>query len=96
MEKQQTWIYFIKCLDKIKIGYTTNIARRMKELKTGNGEKLELIYKIQGDKYLERVYQHKYQDYHISGEWFEAEPIIRMIEQRKRDIKEQKKLGLIK
>lgn len=95
MEKRG-YVYFIKCLDKIKIGYTTDIEKRMKQLKIGNGEKLELIYKIQGNRYLETVYQHKYENFHISGEWFEAEPIMRILKQKERDIREQKKLGLIK
>jgi len=94
--EKQGYVYFIKCRDKIKIGYSTNVNKRLKQFSVGNGEKLELIYKIQTDRYLESVLHKKYQNYHISGEWFEAEPIIRMIEQRKRDIREQKKLGLIK
>lgn len=90
------YVYFIKCLDKIKIGYTTDVERRMKQLKIGNGEKLELIYKMQCERYTENVLHKKYKNFHITGEWYQAEPIIRMIKQRKRDIREQRKLGLIK
>ena len=94
--KKKGYVYFIKCRDKIKIGYSTNVEKRIKQLSVGNGEKLELIYKIQSDRYLETILHKKYRNYHISGEWFEAEPIIRMIKQQKRNIREQKKLGLIK
>lgn len=66
-------IYFIYDGDYIKIGYTTNIKQRLKNIATANPRKLELVKIIDGDNQLEYIIQEYFSNYHLSGEWFRYE-----------------------
>jgi hypothetical protein len=97
MSKDCGYVYFIKCKNKVKIGYSTNIKRRIKELATGNGEKLELIYSIPGSKDTEWSLHNYFSFQHICGEWFELYPEIQMwIDYDKLSRKVLREEGIIK
>lgn len=67
-------IYFIEMenQNKIKIGYTAKEAkRRMKELQTGQPNKLVLIGTIAGEKDGEAGLHKEFADIRGNGEWFE-------------------------
>lgn len=78
MSKNCGYVYFIKSKDKVKIGYSTNIKRRIKELSICNPEKLELIYFIPGNKNLEWSLHNRFDFQHIRGEWFQLYPEIQL------------------
>jgi len=73
--KVSQWVYFIisGANNKIKIGLTRCLLKRVRELQTGNPQQLEIIGYIETDDMykLERIF-HKYlADSRISGEWFD-------------------------
>lgn len=73
-------VYLISCGDdqdkKYKIGYTKRpVIQRIKQLKTGNSEELNLIseYKSKWGTKIEAVLHRNYKHLKISGEWFRLE-----------------------
>lgn len=60
--------YFIRCNDKVKIGRTQDVQRRLKALQTANPDTLTLLGYIEGD--LERYLHNKFQKHHFRGEWY--------------------------
>ena len=66
------YVYFISSDDKIKIGYTKNIKRRLKQLQTSNSSQLLLLGYIEGDKDVEKQLHKRFAQYRIrkNGEWF--------------------------
>ena len=76
------FVYFIQAKSRInddnekqiiKIGSSFNVAQRLKQLQTSNGNKLELLnqFECRDAKTLERKLHHHYKDFRIEGEWFE-------------------------
>ena len=60
--------YFIRCNDKVKIGRTQDVQRRLEALQTANPDTLTLLGYIEGD--LERYLHNKFQKHHFRGEWY--------------------------
>ena len=59
---------------RIKIGYSGNPGRRIKELQTGNSRKLALMGWVSGgDKAYESTLHEKYSTFRVQGEWFEID-----------------------
>lgn len=73
-EEMDDWgyVYVIRCGDLYKIGKTTDIAKRIKQLQTSAPQALELVcWLLQG--YMtdaESNYHSVYRDKRVSGEWF--------------------------
>jgi len=68
-------VYFISANNKIKIGYTTNLKRRIQAIKTCSSTKVLLLGTIPGGR-IEEQQIHKL--FHslktrYNGEWFEAD-----------------------
>lgn len=80
-------IYFIQSGAKkfIKIGYTKNIDRRIKELQTGNPEKLILLGTLPGGFEFEKGLHDLYKYYRIrpDSEWFriygKLKPLVQLL-----------------
>lgn len=55
-----------------KIGVSTNPARRLKQLQTGNGEKITLLHTYESDIafLLEKSLKNRFVSNKINGEWF--------------------------
>jgi hypothetical protein len=72
--KTNNWtkVYFIQGEKggPIKIGHTDNIERRMKQMQTGNPDKLILLHLTRGGKILEGELQERFKEHHYRGEWF--------------------------
>lgn len=71
-------IYLIKEKDNenYKIGYTSkNIEERIKELQTGNGNKLILVHTFETKfaTVLEKTLHRRYKSKNLIGEWFELD-----------------------
>ena len=64
-------IYFISNgSDLVKIGYSSNPLRRLKDLQTASPNQLELLAVLPGDKTTEIEYHSKFATFKIRGEWF--------------------------
>ena len=81
-------IYFIKSGNKhVKIGYTANLSRRVKELQTGNPLYLTVLGTIPGGKETEQELHKLYDKYRIkrkstgSTEWFKINGTLRGIDE---------------
>lgn len=66
-------IYFISAgPSRIKIGWTSDIARRMKELQIGAAPRLALLAFVPGTKAEEAGLHQRFAHLHVRGEWFRA------------------------
>lgn len=64
-------VYFIEDgIDAIKIGYSTDIHRRLTDLKTGSDRHLSLVDYAIGDRSIERELHRLLASERIRGEWF--------------------------
>jgi hypothetical protein len=70
-------IYFVLCKDtgNIKIGYTTNLKRRMRSLKSVYGP-LEFLGIVRGDVDTERIIHNIMAPYRIKGELYENDKAL--------------------
>lgn len=74
-------IYFIADeAGLVKIGYTTRSADdRLRELQTGNGNKLRLLTYIRGGRDIELMIHAACQRERVEGEWFHRRGIVRSL-----------------
>jgi hypothetical protein len=63
-------IYFIRCLDSAKVGYSKHPNSRLLALQTANPNKLEMIGYFAGNKFHEQKIHQDLEKYRQSGEWF--------------------------
>jgi len=72
-------IYFIEAfgLDKIKIGFSRDPQKRLKELQTGSPVKLRLLVSMNGSQQQESMLHEKFAKLSIDGEWFHATKELR-------------------
>lgn len=69
-------VYFIREItpdsNRVKIGKSTNVLKRMKTLQTGNSNKLEIVALIptRNTSYVELCMHKKFAEYNIHSEWF--------------------------
>ena len=71
-------LYFIQEVEKFnrfKIGYTTNIAKRLEALQIGNPDTLVVYKKIKNvSRTIEKQVHECFAKHHIRGEWFAITP----------------------
>lgn len=70
------YIYFIRAGSKVKIGFSTRPLIRLANLQTSHHEKLEVLGTKPGTKKLEADLHHRFRDFHVRGEWFQAHPLV--------------------
>lgn len=73
------FVYFLKAgaLPKVKIGYTTNILKRLRDLQPGCCEVMELIGVVPNASiYLESALHAKFKWNRLHNEWFDLSPSI--------------------
>lgn len=63
-------IYVIKSGDKLKVGYTQNLEKRLISYRTHNPH-IELITTMAGERKLEQGMHKHLAKYRVEGEWFE-------------------------
>jgi len=82
-------IYFIKANDRVKIGYADDPKSRIQSIQTSSPYKLEVLLIIDGSYEVERDLHKSFQEFRITGEWFEfAEGLVSFIkENRNKDRK---------
>jgi len=67
-------VYFIEAvgLDLVKIGYTEELIRRFKQIRTSCPVPIQLVGFMNGDRSLESHLHRQYKDFRREGEWFHA------------------------
>lgn len=74
-------VYFVKAGEYIKIGYTSNIQKRLDSLQTGSPVKIECLCLINGDRRTESNLHKKFAKYRVLREWFEmADELLKYIQ----------------
>jgi hypothetical protein len=63
-------VYVIRCGYRVKIGFTQNVAQRMRSLKTGNHRPMALLASWPAPQAEEKALHARFSDLRISGEWF--------------------------
>ncbi len=63
-------VYFLRYQDRIKVGFTVDIVKRLKSFRLTLVGETELIGTINGGKTRERQVHAKLASFHIEGEWF--------------------------
>jgi len=63
-------IYFIRCLDSVKIGYSKNPHQRLSALQTANPNPLELLYSFPSFQHTESLIHEELNEHHVKLEWF--------------------------
>jgi hypothetical protein len=69
-------IYFAWCTDiadRVKIGWSSNVRRRIRHLQTGLPGTLYLLHLEPGSKADELAIHHRFAAYRVRGEWFKSE-----------------------
>jgi hypothetical protein len=67
-------VYFARSGDRIKIGWSRQVATRLAQLQTGNAAPIELLGVVPGGRSAERELHSRFAADRVSGEWFEASP----------------------
>lgn len=72
-------IYFIADENsRVKIGYTSGTAEdRLRQLQTGNAEKLKLIAWMKGGRLEELKIHREFNHWRLEGEWFKLEDAVK-------------------
>ena len=64
-------VYFIKFSDRVKVGTTSNLHQRLESLPYD-----EVLAVIPGGRQVEAVWHARFEPYHVTGEWFRADPFV--------------------
>lgn len=77
-------VYFIKCQEYIKIGYSNNPNDRISQLQTSIPYKLQVVSIIMGTMHDEKKLHKLFKEHHVRGEWFRVSiEILEYIESKK-------------
>jgi len=98
MSNSEGYVYFIttSAHKAIKIGFSKNVERRMKQLQTSSSEELEILYVVEGNMDLEHNYHYYFKDYNIKNEWFQYSFVMSFIKHDKLEKHIQREMGYIK
>ena len=67
------YVYFIKSVDKVKIGFTADLSKRLKQFKTGSSNPINVLAVVPGTQDTEAYFHSMFADYRVNGEWFRYE-----------------------
>jgi hypothetical protein len=70
-----SYVYFIQAQEggPVKIGWTYNPVRRLKDLQSASPYKLVIRKLVPGTQRLEHYLHQRYESHRLEGEWFEAQ-----------------------
>jgi Meiotically up-regulated gene 113 len=78
------FVYFARINDMIKIGFATNVARRIAGLQSGSPIAIEVLATQSGSPRLEKQLHHRFASLRQSGEWFRPGPnLLAYIEEQR-------------
>jgi len=85
--RESQLLYIAKAGDDIKIGISQFPENRIKQLQTSNSKIVELLFEIEGGLELEKILHKKFNEYNVSGEWFNVsdDVLSRIISYAKRE-----------
>lgn len=66
-------VYFVRAGDKVKIGFSRNLRRRMIDLQNASPIELELIHTMPGSTFTEHKLHVQFSNQRAGGEWFRYE-----------------------
>ena len=71
-------VYFIisKTDNLVKIGYSANPQRRLKQLLYDHKKPLEIHNIINGDMNVQKYFHDKHKDHHVKREWFKSDLLL--------------------
>ena len=79
-------VYFVRCEDYVKVGYSRDLKTRISDLQVGCPYFLELIAAVPGPESLEWIFHTVLRNKRFRGEWFvlddEMRQIIKMMQKR--------------
>lgn len=72
------WVYFVEAVGvgRIKIGVTTNLSERLRDLSNSSPVRLRLLGVVRGDRRFESILHAKFARHRLHGEWFSSAPDI--------------------
>ncbi len=83
-------VYFARAGDRVKIGFTANVGRRLSQLQTFFPEDLELLLVMPGSILMEKELHRRFEAFLIQREWFlYAEPIEAFVKKMSRAVPAQ-------
>jgi Meiotically up-regulated gene 113 len=68
--EKQPFVYLMKAGQFYKIGFSTSIYKRIRQLETASSESVQLIAVAPGGRQLERKLHHEFRNSHVRLEWF--------------------------
>ncbi len=75
-------VYFVKCEDYVKVGYTSNMKNRYKAYVTENPFPTKVLHVIKGGLLIEKMIHNKLAAWLHRGEWFHYNSVTqRLIKQ---------------
>lgn len=87
-------VYFVRVGDKVKIGFTRDIDRRLSELQVSSPVKLRVELVLKASAIVERVLHRRYRAQRVSREWFNYEgPIARFVEREQAQTERQNRVS---
>jgi hypothetical protein len=65
-------VYFVEAAGRrmVKIGYATNVNKRIRTLQIGSPDRLVLVHVMPGTRETESLFHGRFQRYRARGEWF--------------------------
>jgi hypothetical protein len=70
-------VYFIRCGDFVKIGFSGDVARRMVDIQVANPIALELLCVLPVDRRGESQFHDRFQHLWVRGEWHHYGPELK-------------------
>lgn len=79
-------VYFVRCMDYVKIGYSSHPPSRAHAMTTDNPFSVELLGSTPGTRVTERIMQRQFAKWHHRNEWYRlTKGLMRAIEELCRD-----------
>ncbi len=72
------YIIQMHTLGNVKVGRSSNVSNRLKQLQTGCPHKLKVILHVVGQGSLEKVLHDRMSRYRLEGEWFTEEGLAEL------------------
>lgn len=76
LEHASQVVYVLRAGDRVKIGHTLDLARRVSELQVGCPDQLEVLLAIPGDPSDESYLHERFAAQWVRGEWYRLDETI--------------------
>jgi len=79
-------VYFVRCQDFVKVGYSSTPMKRIANLQIGNPFTLEVLIIIPGSVTTETELHNVFSDLHYANEWYRYEGLLKQYVENNKDI----------